>query len=303
MSQNQPLTESRNPYTMEIDRATVEQQVLHFIREEESVVAAIAATSLSIARAVDLIVAGLKDGGRLIYAGAGTSGRLGVLDASECPPTFGVESGLVLGLIAGGETALLHAVEGAEDDVAAGGKDLDKITCSPKDVVVGITASGTTPYVRGALARAREIGAKTILVACNPANSSFAAADVLINPITGPEVITGSTRLKAGTATKLVLNMLSSISMIRMGKVYENLMVNVQVTNAKLRRRAIRIVAIGGRIEENTAEEYLKQADGDAKLAIYLARRRGTLEEAKAALKAADGFLYRALEESEGVTP
>ena len=301
MSQNQPLTESRNPSTMTIDRSPVEQQVLHFIHEEESVVAAIAATSTAIARSVDLIVAGLKAGGRLIYVGAGTSGRLGVLDASECPPTFGVEPGLVRGLMAGGEKALLAAVEGAEDDVEAGGRDLEGIDCSKNDVVVGITASGTTPYVRGALAKAREIGARTILVACNPANSSFATADVLINPITGPEVITGSTRLKAGTATKLVLNMLSSISMIRLGKVYENLMVNVQVTNAKLRRRAIRIVAQGGRIEESSAEEFLRQANGDAKLAIYLVRHRGTLEEAKIALAKADGFLYRALEEDEGV--
>lgn len=299
MSQNQPLTESRNPYTMAIDRATVEQQVLHFIREEESVVASIAAVSTAIARAVDLIVAGLKSGGRLIYVGAGTSGRLGVLDASECPPTFGVEPGLVLGLMAGGDEALLTAVEGAEDDVEAGGRDVVAANCSANDVVVGITASGTTPYVKGALSKAREVGARTVLVACNPATSAFAAADVLINPITGPEVITGSTRLKAGTATKLVLNMLSSISMIRMGKVYENLMVNVQVTNAKLRRRAIRIVATAGRIEESTAEDFLKQTGGDAKLAIFMARRRGTLDEAKAALKAADGFLYKALGENE----
>ncbi|MFZ2960459.1 MAG: N-acetylmuramic acid 6-phosphate etherase [Candidatus Ozemobacteraceae bacterium] len=296
--QGLPPTEERNPSSMSIDRMSIEDQVSGFLTEDRVVVTAVAAVGPAIAKAVELIVDGLLAGGRLVYIGAGTSGRLGVLDASECPPTFGVEPTLVRGLMAGGDTALLKAVEGAEDDVSAGATDLGNIGFASPDVVVGITASGTTPYVRGALAHARSIGAKTVLLACNPSRPGFPEVDVLINPVTGPELITGSTRLKAGTATKMVLNMLSSIAMIRLGKVYENLMIDVQATNAKLRKRAARIVMIGGHVDENKAVEFLKAAAGEAKTAIYLARAGGTAEQARHVLASAGGFLYKALKEA-----
>ncbi|MBF0498871.1 MAG: N-acetylmuramic acid 6-phosphate etherase [Candidatus Riflebacteria bacterium] len=276
---------------------SVDEQVGCFLDEDRILIHAIAEVRSAISQAVELIATGLNAGGRLVYIGAGTSGRLGVLDASECPPTFGVEPTLVCGLMAGGETALLKAVEGAEDDVAAGGADLSNIGFAPPDVVVGITASGTTPYVKGGLAHARALGAKTILVACNPSRPGFSEVDVLINPVTGPELITGSTRLKAGTATKMILNMLSSISMIRIGKVYENLMVDVQATNAKLRKRACRIVMTGGSVDEAQAEKLLEAADGEAKTAICMARRGMAAIDARHAIAEAGGFLYKAIGE------
>ena len=232
-----------------------------------------------------------------MYIGAGTSGRLGVLDASECPPTFGVPSDMVIGIIAGGDKALRDAIEGAEDDKSGGKKDLEKINFSQNDTLVGITASGTTPYVVGALEYAKSLGAKTVLLCCNPYGDLF-KADVLINVAVGPEVIAGSTRLKSGTACKMVLNMISSISMIKLGKVYENLMVDVKATNNKLKKRALKIVMEAGRIPNYEAEAKLVDAQGNLKVAIIMARLDVDAEKAKSILEKANGYLYKALGET-----
>jgi len=290
----QALTETRNPRTIYIDRVSTRDAVKLFINEDQAIYKAVEACSEPIAQAIELIVSAFKKGGRLIYLGAGTSGRLGVLDASECPPTFGVSPDMVMGIIAGGYQALNNAAEGAEDIVSAGRADLIEVNFCKDDVLVGITASGTTPYVVGGIDYARSIGAHTVLLTCNP-YGDLPKTDVLINPAVGPEVITGSTRLKSGTACKMVLNMLSSISMIRIGKVFENLMIDMRATNAKLRRRALRIVMEGGQVPNYLAEAKLQEADGDVKLAILLARTDFTVEQAKLKLKQAEGVLYKAI--------
>ncbi len=290
----QALTETRNPRTIYIDRVSTRDAVKHFITEDQAVYKAVEACSEQIAQTVDLIVNAFKKSGRLIYLGAGTSGRLGVLDASECPPTFGVSPEMVMGIIAGGYKALNNAAEGAEDDVAAGRADLIEYNFCKDDILVGITASGTTPYVVGGIEYARSIGAHTVLLTCNP-YGNLPKTDILINPVVGPEVITGSTRLKSGTACKMVLNMLSSISMIKIGKVFENLMIDMRATNAKLRRRALRIVMEGGQVPNYLAEAKLQEADGDVKLAILLARTELSVEQAKLKLKQAEGVLYKAI--------
>ncbi|PKL50722.1 MAG: N-acetylmuramic acid 6-phosphate etherase [Candidatus Riflebacteria bacterium HGW-Riflebacteria-2] len=292
------LTETRNPRTMYIDRVSTREAVRIFIDEDRAVFKAVEACSESIAQAVELVLAGFRKGGRLIYAGAGTSGRLGVLDASECPPTFGVSPEMVMALIAGGERAVINAVEGAEDNTDAGRQDLEAIKFSKNDVLLGITASGTTPYVSGAIEYARSTGAVTVLLTCNP-YGELPKTDVLINPAVGPEVITGSTRLKSGTACKLVLNMISSISMIRMGKVFENLMVDLLATNKKLQNRAIRIVMEGARVPNYIAEAKLQEAEGDVKLAIVMARSDVPADVARQKLKEANGILYKALGETD----
>ena len=238
------VTERRNPRTAEIDLASPLAIVDLMNAEDAGVAAAVATQRVEIARLVEHVERAFRDGGRLFYAGAGTSGRLGVLDASECPPTFGVPFDMVQGLIAGGDAAMFRAQEGAEDSPDGGAHDLDARGVGPRDVVVGIAASGTTPYVRGALRRARELGATTALVACSPPPPEMLAhADVAVVPVTGPEVLTGSTRLKAGTATKMVLNIVTTGAMIRVGKAYGNLMVDLRATNAKLADRSERIVA------------------------------------------------------------
>ena len=293
----QALTEARNPRTLYIDRISTRDAVKSFIKEDKSIYSAIEACQESIAKAIDLTFSVFTKGGRLIYIGAGTSGRLGVLDASECPPTFGVSPNMVVGLIAGGDKALREAVEGAEDNKKNGEKDLIKINFSNNDILVGITASGTTPYVVGALQYAKSIGANTVLLCCNPYGELF-DADVLINVAVGPEVIAGSTRLKSGTACKMVLNMISSISMIRMGKVYENLMVDVQATNSKLRKRALKIVMEAGRVPNYEAEAKLFDSDGDLKLAIIMARLDVDVEKARNILANANGYLFKALGET-----
>lgn len=297
-NERQALTETRNPRTMYIDRISTREAVKIFIDEDKAVFRAVEACSENIAQAIELVLAGFRKGGRLIYTGAGTSGRLGVLDASECPPTFGVNSEMVMALIAGGEKAVTSAVEGAEDNVDAGRQDLEAIKFNKNDVLLGITASGTTPYVCGALDHARSLGSSTILLTCNP-YGELPKTDVLINPAVGPEVITGSTRLKSGTACKLVLNMISSISMIRMGKVFENLMVDLMATNKKLQKRAIRIVMEGARVPNYIAEARLQEAEGDVKLAIVMARRDLTVEMARQKLTEAGGILYKALGETD----
>jgi N-acetylmuramic acid 6-phosphate etherase len=243
---------------------------------------------------VDRIVEAFKAGGRLIYFGAGTSGRLGVLDASECPPTFGVSETMVIGMIAGGDRALRHPVEGAEDDQGEGRRDLEKIGLSARDVVVGIAVSGRTPYVIGGLGYARTIGATTIALSCNPDSTIARLADIAISPVVGAEALTGSTRLKSGTAQKLVLNMLTTASMIRIGKTYENLMVDLSVSNQKLAARATRILIEVANCSTEEAELYLKRSNNNVKLAILMALTGLEEPAAQAALRQADGFLRRA---------
>ena len=292
------LTEKRNPRTIYIDRVSTRQAVKTFIEEDKAVYTAIEAVSNKIAQAVDTATLSLKKGGRIIYIGAGTSGRLGILDASECPPTFGVSPDLVIGLIAGGNKAVTHAVEGAEDNLDSARQDLEAINLTSKDFVVGITASGTTPYVVTGLNFARQKKAPTALLCCNP-YGNLPEVDILIDPAVGPEVITGSTRLKSGTACKMVLNMISSLAMVKIGKVYENLMVNLQATNNKLEDRSVRIVMEGGRVPNYMAEAKLAEAEGDVKLAIMLARTDLTLEQARKKLEEAEGVLYKALGDTD----
>ncbi len=287
-------TEQRNPATREIDTLDTLSMLRIINREDQKVAAAVEDTLPEIAKAVDVIAGQLENGGRLFYLGAGTSGRLGVLDASECPPTYGTDPGLVLGLIAGGTSAMFRAKEGAEDDPALAEKDLQAHDFSEKDVLVGIAASGRTPYVIGGLEYAKELGAHTIAVSCSEGSLIASLAEIAITPLTGPEVITGSTRMKAGTAQKLVLNMLSTGAMIRLGKVYGNLMVDVKATNAKLEERARRIVmdACGCTREESIA--LLKQADGHAKLAILMRLAGCNAERGRLLLEKHHGHLSRA---------
>lgn len=261
-------TERANPATANIDRCSTLEMVRLINDEDKKVAAAVEKVLPELARAVDLIAQKIQSGGRLFYIGAGTSGRLGVLDASECPPTFGVDADLVQGIIAGGNFALTNAVEGAEDNPAAAATDLDAKNFSAGDVLVGIAASGRTPYVLGAIAHAKKIGAATIGVSCVENSALAQIVDIAVTPVTGPEVITGSTRLKAGTATKLVLNTLTTGAMIRLGKVYGNLMVDVRATNDKLRDRARRIVIAATGCTESQAADALEICHGHAKAAI-----------------------------------
>ena len=289
------LTEQRNPASMDIDARSVEEILRIINAEDRKVALAVEREIPQIARAVEAIVARLESGGRLFYIGAGTSGRLGVLDASECPPTFNVPAELVQGVIAGGEDALVRAGEANEDDAAQGVRDLEARGFSGKDVLAGIAASGRTPYVLGAIAYARKLGAVTIGISCTSDSELSRAAEIAIEPKPGPEVITGSTRLKAGTAQKLVLNMLSTATMIRLGHVYQNLMVNVQPKNVKLRERAVRIIADAAGTGRERAAECLDAADGRVKVAIVMARLGVTREEAEERLRAARGRVSEAL--------
>lgn len=266
----QMITEQRNPHSMQIDRASALEIVQLINNEDKLVPLAIEKCLPQIAQAVEKIVAAFQQGGRLVYMGAGTSGRLGVLDASECPPTYGVSPEMVVGLIAGGERALRHPIEGAEDNREQGKLDLQAIEFSAKDVLVGIAASGRTPYVLGGLDYAKELGAVTISIASNPNSAMANIADIAIETLVGAEVLTGSSRMKSGTAQKLVLNMLTTASMILIGKCYQNLMVDVQASNEKLRARAIRIVMQATECSKETAEKMLQTAEGNAKLAIMM---------------------------------
>ena len=263
-------TETRNDRTMELDAMPVSELLAVMNDEDARVAGAVREVLPQIGEAVERIVASFKAGGRLIYMGAGTSGRLGVIDAAECVPTFGVSPAMVVGLIAGGEGALIKAVEGAEDDFGLGASDLEKIGISAADTVVGIAASGRTPYVLGGLERARKAGAATVAVSCNRGAALSEAADVAIEVVPGPEVLTGSTRLKAGTAQKLVLNMLSTASMVGIGKVYKNLMVDVLSTNAKLKVRAENIVMAAAGAEREAARKALAESGGSCKTAIVM---------------------------------
>ncbi|MGV8855245.1 MAG: N-acetylmuramic acid 6-phosphate etherase [Devosia sp.] len=287
----QLVSEARNPATMQIDLMSTAEILESMNAEDAKVAEAVRRELPQITRAVDAIVAAFKAGARLIYMGAGTSGRLGVLDASECPPTFGVPEEMVIGLIAGGDRALRHPIEGAEDDQDEGRRDLEKIALTAGDVVVGIAVSGRTPYVIGALDYAKSIGATTVALSCNPGSVIASMADIAISPMVGPEALTGSTRLKSGTAQKLVLNMLTTASMVRIGKTYENLMVDLSVSNEKLAARATRILVEVTGCSPDEAERYLMQAGNNVKLAILMALTGLDAASGKTALLETDGFL------------
>lgn len=289
------LTEQANPRSADLDQKTALEIVQIMNAEDATVTAAVGAALPAIAEAAEAIAGRLAAGGRLIYVGAGTSGRLGVLDAVECVPTFSVDADRVQGVIAGGVVALTEAVEGAEDDRAAGRADLLALHLSARDAVVGIAASGRTPYVVAALETAAAAGALTVGVVCSTPAPVLDAAQIRIAVLTGPEVIAGSTRLKAGTAQKMVLNMLSSAAMVLRGKVYGNLMVDVRVTNQKLAQRARRIVAQAGQVDEDTAARLLEQTGNAVKPAIVMARRGVDAAEAVRLLAEADGFLRRVI--------
>ncbi len=289
------ITEQRNPASEGIDTVPVAEALRIINAEDRKVAEAVEREIPKIAQAVEAIAGRLERGGRLFYIGAGTSGRLGVLDASECPPTYNVPPELVQGIIAGGERALTRSSEASEDDAALGVRDLEARGFTGADVLVGIAASGRTPYVLGAVAHARALGAATIGISCTPDSALSRAAEIAIEPQPGPEVITGSTRMKAGTATKLVLNMLSTASMIRLGHVFGNLMVNVQPTNVKLRERAIRIIADAAGVARERAAEYLDSSNGKVKVAILMARLGIALEDAERRLRAARGRVAEAL--------
>jgi N-acetylmuramic acid 6-phosphate etherase len=290
-------TEQRNPHSMDIDARSTEE-ILKIINDEDKAVPYALEKELPyIAQAVELIVKAFKNGGRLLYFGAGTSGRLGVVDASECPPTFGTPYGMIEGYIAGGKEAMFRAQEGAEDYEENGAKDILLAQVTSKDVVCGIAASRRTPYVIGAVKKAKELGATTLYITCNPReNFNIKEVDVAICPYIGPEVIMGSTRMKSGTAQKLVLNMLTTTAMIRLGKVYENMMIDLQMTNKKLVERSKRIVMTITGVSYDEASNYLQQADGHVKTALVMIKTGVGAEKARERLIKADGFVRRAIE-------
>jgi len=284
------LTEQRNPDTARIDALSPLEIVDAVNREDRKVAEAVGAERESIARAMELAEAAFRSGGRLLYVGAGTSGRLGVLDAAEMPPTYGTDPAMVQGVIAGGYAALVRAQEGAEDHPEEGAAAMDEREVGPRDFVLGIATSGTTPYVHGALARARERGARTGFLLCTPPSAELRSAhDVVIAPLVGPEVVTGSTRMKAGTATKLVLNTITTGAMIRMGKVFGNLMVDLQVTCAKLQDRGERILAETLGVGREEARHLLSRSGGSVKTAIVMHARGVEAGEARSLLEAAGG--------------
>ncbi len=292
-------TEKRNIDTMNLDSMSSMEIAMAANKEDENVVKAVRSVIPQIADAIDIAAETLGGQGRLIYIGAGTSGRLGVLDASECPPTFGVSEGLVTGIIAGGREALFHAVEGAEDSKTLAEADLKEHRLSPRDMVIGLSASGRTPYVLYGLKYASSIGCKTAAIACNKDSIIGKEADIAIEPVTGPEILTGSTRLKAGTAQKMILNMISTGSMVKIGKAYENLMVDLQNTNEKLAVRTENIVMNATSSDRETAKRLLKEADGSAKLAITMFLLDKPADEAMSILKSAHGSIRKAIRENK----
>lgn len=289
-------TETRNEKTMNLDEMSIEEFLTVMNEEDAKVAAAVRNEIPNISKAVGKIVTAFKSGGRLIYIGAGTSGRIGLLDAVECPPTFGTSPEEVVGLIAGGEKAFIKAVEGAEDSEELATHDLKEINLSKKDIVVGIAASGRTPYVIGGLKYAKEIGASTVAVSCNKGSKIGQEAEIAIEVVNGPEVLTGSTRLKAGTSQKLVCNMLSTASMVGIGKVYGNLMVDVQSTNEKLVERSKRIVMEATSCTYEIAEEYLTKSNQSPKVAIVMILTGFSYEQAIEQLKNSEGFVRKAIQ-------
>ena len=294
-SLNNIVSEGRNTQSKDIDTLSTTGILTRINNEDATVANAVASQIDNIARVVDAATVSIKNNGRLIYIGAGTSGRLGILDAAECRPTFSVPDGVVVGVIAGGETAIQHAVEGAEDDTEAGKTDLQQLALNEKDTVVGISASGRTPYVSGALKYASSIGCTTGAIACSPNAAIFEPADIAICPVVGPEVLTGSTRMKSGTAQKMILNMISTATMVKLGKTYENLMVDVNATNEKLKARALRIVMQATDCDESTAEAALNASNNSAKTAILMVLTGASAEQATKQLAENSGFLRKAL--------
>ena len=294
MSLDPRITEHRNPRSAQIDLATPDEIVAIMNAEDRSVADAVATQSEQIARAITIIEGVFRGGGRLFYVGAGTSGRLGILDASECPPTFGSDPEMVQGIIAGGPPAVFRSQEGAEDLPENGAAAIDERRLNDQDCLVGIAASGTTPFVRGALMRAQELGARTMVIACTPVSSQITSiVDVAMVAITGPEVVTGSTRLKAGTATKMILNMLTTGAMIRLGKTWGNLMVDLRATNIKLKDRSERILMESCVISRDQARSLLEAADGSVKVAIVMHRAKVQREEAVRRIADAGGLIRR----------
>jgi N-acetylmuramic acid 6-phosphate etherase len=300
-------TEQRNPASMDIDARSI-SDILRIINTEDKKVAIAVEGELEfIGKAVEIVVHSLKSGGRLLYAGAGTSGRLGVLDAAECPPTYGTPPEMVQGMIAGGEKAMFRSQEGAEDKQENGARDIDERGVNEKDVVCGIAASLRTPYVIGAVKRAKQLGAKTLYVTTNPRSRFYSpefteisqVVDVAICPEVGPEVIMGSTRMKSGTAQKLVLNMITTTAMVRLGKVYENMMIDLQMTNQKLLERSKRIVMTITGVGYEEAADYLEKAEGHVKTALVMIKANVGRDEAQRRLKRADGFVRAAIENKE----
>lgn len=298
-SLNKVVSEGRSPDTLDIDTLSTQGILTRLNNEDAKVANAVALQIPQIAKAVDAATISIKNGGRLIYIGAGTSGRLGILDAVECRPTFSVPDEMVVGVIAGGEKAVQHAVEGAEDNFDAGRTDLESLSLTQNDTVIGISASGRTPYVSGALEYARSLGCFTGAIACSPNAAIFENADTAICPVVGPEALTGSTRMKSGTAQKLILNMISTSAMIKLGKTYQNLMVDVNATNEKLKARALRIVMQATDCSEDAALAALSACNNKAKVAILMVLTRQTAEQAAAQLSANDGYLRKAVEESK----
>ena len=299
-------TEQRNPASMDIDARSTDE-ILSIINNEDKIIAGAVEKEIPhIARAVNAVVEALRNHGRLIYVGAGTSGRLGVLDAAECPPTFGTDPKTIIGLIGGGNAAMFRSQEGAEDKETNGAADMKKKRIGKKDIVCGIAASLRTPYVVGAVKKAKQLGATTIYVTTNPRSKfdlpEFAdlksAVDIAICPEVGPEIIMGSTRMKSGTAQKLVLNMITTAAMIRLGKVYENMMIDLQMTNKKLRERAKRIIMTVAGVEYEEAAKLLKQSGDHVKTALVMAKAGVTKEEAKQLLLKANGFVRQATEKT-----
>jgi N-acetylmuramic acid 6-phosphate etherase len=293
------LTEQRNPASLNLDRMSTEEILRLLNAQDKLVPLAVEKEIPYIMQAVELIVSSFRRGGRLLYFGAGTSGRLGVVDASECPPTFGTPPEQILGILAGGRAAMFKSQEGAEDNEAQGRKDVDAQNVSALDTVCGIAASRRTPYVVAAVGRARELGAKTVYVTTNPRSEFDFDVDVAICPEVGPEVLMGSTRMKSGTAQKLVLNMLTTTAMVKLGKVYENMMVDLQLTNKKLVERSKRILMMATGVEYEAATEFLERAGGHVKSAIVMIKTGVDLDEARARIAAADGFVRRAVSEGD----
>jgi N-acetylmuramic acid 6-phosphate etherase len=300
-------TEQRNPVSMDIDARSIDE-ILRIINNEDKKVALAVEVELPyVGKAVELVVRAIKEGGRLLYAGAGTSGRLGVLDAAECPPTFGTPPGMIQGMIAGGEKAMFKAQEGAEDKEENGARDIDAHKVNDKDVVCGIAASLRTPYVVGAVKQAKQLGAGTLYITTNPRSRLYSlefteltkAIDIAICPEVGPEVIMGSTRMKSGTAQKLVLNMISTCAMVRLGKVYENMMIDLQMTNLKLGERAKRVLMTITGISYEEAADYLERSGDHVKTALVMIKARVDREEARRRLERADGFVRAAIEGRE----
>ncbi|MEK9497239.1 N-acetylmuramic acid 6-phosphate etherase [Photorhabdus sp. P32] len=285
------ITESRNPASANIDTLPTLEMLKLINDEDKKVALAVEQTLPKIAETVDKITEAFRQGGRLIYIGAGTSGRLGILDASECPPTYGAKPEQVVGLIAGGHQAILHAVENAEDNQQLGANDLQALNFNSKDVLVGIAASGRTPYVLGAMAYAKSVGAAVACISCNPESPMIQAADIAITPIVGPEIVTGSSRMKAGTAQKLILNMLTTGAMIRTGKVYGNLMVDIEATNAKLVERQKNIVMAATECNREQAEQALAECNGHCKTAIVMILAGVSVQQAKVLLEKHHGFI------------